>query len=192
MFEEGSFVPQTKLQNGKSYSIITDHLGTPFEAYDEVGKKAWECTLDIYGKVLTLRGDQTFIPFRYQGQYEDIETELYYNRFRYYSPDSGVYISQDPIGLIGGIALYSYVHDVNSWIDIFGLTGQRWMDASFKRANGSVYHVNVGRTLEDGTTVLKRERLAIEDVKAKGHDVSFEGYGKESDYRSKKSIICRI
>nr|WP_084470767.1 hypothetical protein [Cellulophaga geojensis] len=22
-----------------------------------------------------------------------------YNRFRYYSPDSGIYISQDPIGL---------------------------------------------------------------------------------------------
>ncbi|EFI16444.1 Rhs family protein [Bacteroidetes oral taxon 274 str. F0058] len=38
-------------------------------------------------------------PFRYQGQYEDSETELYYNRFRYYSPDEGMYISQDPIEL---------------------------------------------------------------------------------------------
>ena len=43
-----------------------------------------------------------FIPFRYQGQYEDIETGLYYNRFRYYSPESGTYISQDPIRLAGG------------------------------------------------------------------------------------------
>jgi RHS family protein len=40
-------------------------------------------------------------PFRYQGQYEDSETGLYYNRFRYYDPSTGAYISQDPIGLAG-------------------------------------------------------------------------------------------
>ncbi|WP_158978782.1 RHS repeat-associated core domain-containing protein [Cellulophaga sp. L1A9] len=60
-------------------------------------------------------------PFRYQGQYEDVETGLYYNRFRYYSPESGTYISQDPIGLEGGANFYSYVPDTNSWIDPFGL-----------------------------------------------------------------------
>ncbi|WP_262885492.1 RHS repeat-associated core domain-containing protein [Tenacibaculum maritimum] len=63
-------------------------------------------------------------PFRYQGQYEDVETGLYYNRFRYYSPDSGTYISKDPIGLLGNNPnLYAYVHDVNSWVDPFGLAG---------------------------------------------------------------------
>ena len=56
-----------------------------------------------------------FIPFRYQGQYEDIETGLTYNRFRYYSPETGSYISQDPIELLGGMALYGYVHDSNGW-----------------------------------------------------------------------------
>ncbi|TDH23956.1 RHS repeat-associated core domain-containing protein [Segetibacter sp. 3557_3] len=40
--------------------------------------------------------------FRDQGQYEDQETGLYYNRFRYYSPDEGIYLSQDPIRLAGG------------------------------------------------------------------------------------------
>jgi len=65
----------------------------------------------------------------------------------------------------------------------------RRMDASFKKTDGSVYHINVGRTLQDGETGIKRERLAIDDVKAKGHDVSFEGYGKESDYRSKKTKV---
>ena len=49
VFEEGSFVPMAKMQDGKSYSIVTDHLGTPCEAYDEAGKKVWECELDIYG-----------------------------------------------------------------------------------------------------------------------------------------------
>jgi RHS repeat-associated protein len=61
------------------------------------------------------------LPFRYQGQYEDAETGLYYNRFRYYSPDEGLYISQDPIGLAGGMSLYSYVSDPNRAIDELGL-----------------------------------------------------------------------
>ena len=61
-------------------------------------------------------------PFRYQGQYEDEETGLYYNRFRYYSADEGVYLSQDPIRLAGGMpTLYSYTHDSTSWVDQFGL-----------------------------------------------------------------------
>ena len=80
-----------------------------------------ERNLDIYGKIRT--GNSTLVPFLFQGQYFDEETDLCYNRFRYYSPDTGLYISQDPIGLAGGMALYSYVHDLNSWIDIFGLKG---------------------------------------------------------------------
>ncbi|WP_304442568.1 RHS repeat-associated core domain-containing protein [Tenacibaculum sp. Bg11-29] len=76
----------------------------------------------MYGKVR--RGDNKFIPFLYQGQYYDEETELAYNRFRYYSPDTGSYISQDPIGLAGGMPnMYAYTHDSNSWIDPLGLIG---------------------------------------------------------------------
>ena len=58
-------------------------------------------------------------PFRYQGQYEDVETGLYYNRFRYYSPEEGMYLSQDPIGLSGGKVLYGYVRDVNVGVDVW-------------------------------------------------------------------------
>ena len=66
--------------------------------------------------------DEYFIPFRYQGQYADIETELYYNRFRYYDPEIGQYITQDPIGLEGGNpTLYSYVSNPNWWVDPLGL-----------------------------------------------------------------------
>ena len=52
-------------------------------------------------EVLELREERCFIPFRFQGQYEDEETGLYYKRFRYYAPNTGNYISQDPIGLSG-------------------------------------------------------------------------------------------
>ena len=63
----------------------------------------------------------SFIPFKYQRQYEDIETGLYYNRFRYYDPKTGNYISQAPIKLLGGLSLYSYVENTNTFIDEFGL-----------------------------------------------------------------------
>lgn len=35
LFEEESFVPLALFQDGKAYSIATDHLGTPVEAYNE-------------------------------------------------------------------------------------------------------------------------------------------------------------
>ena len=65
--------------------------------------------MDIYGRVRKEYKHSSlgyevfpFIPFLYQGQYYDVEIKLAYNRFRYYSPESGMYISQDPIGLAGG------------------------------------------------------------------------------------------
>lgn len=73
--------------------------------------------------MLELRGERNFIPFSFQGQYEDGETGLYYNRYRYYDPSTGNYISQDPISIAGGLNVYAYVHDSNSWIDPLGLRG---------------------------------------------------------------------
>ncbi|WP_304363292.1 RHS repeat-associated core domain-containing protein [Porphyromonas macacae] len=120
LFEEGSFVPTAKIVGNKAYSIITDYLGTPTHAFDSKGDKIWERELDIYGK--TREGDSSFIPFLYQGQYFDAETGLCYNRFRYYSPDTGSYISQDPIGLAGNNPnIYAYVSDTNNRIDLFAL-----------------------------------------------------------------------
>ncbi|MGF7109826.1 RHS repeat-associated core domain-containing protein [Treponema pedis] len=69
-----------------------------------------------------MQAEKGFCCFLFQGQYLDIETELVYNYKRYYSQETGAYISQDPIGLAGkNPTLYSYVHDPNSWIDVFGL-----------------------------------------------------------------------
>ncbi|EBQ8734900.1 RHS repeat-associated core domain-containing protein [Salmonella enterica] len=42
--------------------------------------------------------------------------------FRYYAPECGRFVSQDPIGLAGGINLYQYAPNPLSWIDPLGLT----------------------------------------------------------------------
>ena len=97
------------LQDGHTYSIMTDHLGTPTEMYDENGEEVWYRRLDMNGKIIkeechrrTSYYKNVTVPFLFQGQYYDYETELAYNRFRYYSPNMGCYISQDPIRLAGG------------------------------------------------------------------------------------------
>jgi RHS repeat-associated protein len=51
----------------------------------------------------------TIINLRFAGQYYDAETGLHYNYYRYYDPQSGRYITSDPIGLEGGLNTYSYV-----------------------------------------------------------------------------------
>ncbi|QPQ30167.1 RHS repeat-associated core domain-containing protein [Lysinibacillus sp. JNUCC 51] len=106
-----------------NYSIISDYLGTPVEAFDEEGNRVWSAELDIYGRVNEFTGEKDFIPFRYQGQYDDKEVNLYYNRFRYYSPSEGIYTQQDPIGLEGNNpTLYGYIRDSNIEVDPLGLT----------------------------------------------------------------------
>ena len=44
-----------------------------------------------------------------------------YNRFRYYRPETGRYISEDPIKLLGGFNIFAYVGDTNAWVDLLGL-----------------------------------------------------------------------
>ena len=122
VYEEGSYVPVAKLQSGERYTIISDYMGRPVEAYDSYGTVVWQADYDIYGDLRNIKGIRDFIPFRQLGQYEDDETRLYYNRFRYYDPRIGNYVSQDPIRLMGNNpTLYGYVGDLNKWADLFGL-----------------------------------------------------------------------
>ncbi|WP_375563439.1 DUF6531 domain-containing protein (plasmid) [Bernardetia sp. OM2101] len=123
VFDEGSFVPSAKITAEDTYSIVSDYIGKPIAAYNGVGNLVWDVEYDIYGNIRSQsKGDKDFIPFRSQGQYEDVEVNLFYNRFRYYSADSGTYISQDPIRLLGNNPnIYAYVSDSNIWMDILGL-----------------------------------------------------------------------
>ena len=85
------FVPCGKIANGKHYSIIIDHLGTPIEAYNQEGELIWEREQDLYGNSRQGFAKENFrCPFKYQGQYYDSEVELCYNRFRYYYPETGI------------------------------------------------------------------------------------------------------
>jgi RHS repeat-associated protein len=122
VFEPESFAPLAKLTATDRYGIVTDHLGTPTAMLDEQGQTTWSADIGVFGELRNVVGDKAACPFRWPGQYEDEETGLYYNRFRYYDPEAGGYVSQDPIGLIGGLRPHKYAHDPVVWLDPLGLT----------------------------------------------------------------------
>ncbi|GAA4027343.1 hypothetical protein GCM10022409_09160 [Hymenobacter glaciei] len=121
LFEENSHALTAKLRANDNQSVVCDHLGTPMAMYDQHGNATWEAQFDAYGAIRQGKGQPQDCPFRYQGQYEDTETGLYYNRFRYYDPKAGTYISQDPLRLWGGGRLYAYVKNTQNWLDVLGL-----------------------------------------------------------------------
>ena len=125
-YSSGSLQEAKNEQSGE-WHFEYDKDGQLTEKYKGSGKW-WDTTrrrLDMNGKILEEEynrnapySEQIRIPFLFQGQYYDHETELAYNRFRYYSPELGRYISEDPIRFNSGtLALHSYVEDVNSWVD---------------------------------------------------------------------------
>ena len=110
--------------------MVTDHQGTPREIFSEGGQASWAGRLNTWGQMQFWRyrdgkaendPNYTECPFRFAGQYEDEESGLYYNRFRYYDRETGQYLSPDPIGLLGGLNPYGYVHCPTGWVDPFGL-----------------------------------------------------------------------
>ncbi|HHH6536972.1 TPA: RHS repeat-associated core domain-containing protein, partial [Escherichia coli] len=101
----------------------TDVNGAPEEMTDSDGKIVWETGYQVWGNTIQEK-DHGGVEqnLRYQGQYLDRETGLHYNLHRYYDPDVGRFMVTDPIGLLGGLNLYSYVPNPLSWIDPLGLS----------------------------------------------------------------------
>lgn len=88
-----------------------DQLGTPQRITDKSGAVVWSADYDASGKATVSVAPMTGVVsnLRYPGQYFDAETGLHYNTRRYYDPDTGRYITRDPIGFSGGPNLYAYV-----------------------------------------------------------------------------------
>ena len=161
LFEPESFTPLAKLAHGTYYPIFTDHIGTPLLMQTRSGYDVWEADTGVWGELRQTRGVPTACPFRFPGQYEDEETGLYYNRFRYYDPDAGAYITQDPIGLLGGLALYGYVQDPTTWVDPLGLSGI----GGCGDASGGGAKFIVG---PNGTAVHRSQAEMVESIQGAG------------------------
>lgn len=94
--------------------MITDYLGRPRQVRDgESNALVWQLSPTLFGGQVDKGLEKKTgyqLNVRFPGQFEDVETGLYYNHWRYYDKNTGRYISADPLGLAGGDNVYAYVN----------------------------------------------------------------------------------
>ncbi|MFJ6053282.1 RHS repeat-associated core domain-containing protein [Streptomyces sp. NPDC092307] len=97
----------TRTESGKTQAYLTDALGTVIGLADADGSIAARYAYDPYGTPAAT-GQPSSNPYTFTGREADAGTGLLYYRARYYDPETGRFISQDPIGQAGGPNLYEY------------------------------------------------------------------------------------
>ncbi len=100
--------PIVKLERTRAFAIHTDQLGVPRRMSDDAGQLVWDADYTPYGKAFVSL-EKNKLDLRLPGQYHDEETGTHYNYFRDYDPQTGRYITVDPIGLKGGTNFYAYL-----------------------------------------------------------------------------------
>ncbi|HGB9471546.1 TPA: RHS repeat-associated core domain-containing protein [Escherichia coli] len=111
-------------ESRKIWYYHTDLTGTVQEVTAADGTLVWAGYQAGFGENrgdISNSGAYFEQPLRLPGQYYDEETGLHYNLFRYYAPECGRFISQDPISIRGGLNLYRYAPNPLRWIDPWGL-----------------------------------------------------------------------
>ncbi|QBY27958.1 PAAR-like domain-containing protein [Citrobacter rodentium] len=122
IYEPGSFPPLARYEKGRLHYVITDITGRIQELLTEDGTIVWRGEQQLWGREEGRnRDDAPACRLRFPGQYEDEESGLYYNRFRYYDCEAGQYLCADPVGLAGGLNPYGYVNNPLKYIDPLGL-----------------------------------------------------------------------
>uniref|UniRef100_UPI003BEF4BDB type VI secretion system tip protein TssI/VgrG n=1 Tax=Burkholderia arboris TaxID=488730 RepID=UPI003BEF4BDB len=148
--------PLAKLESGRRYHYLNDHLGTPQELVDDERKVVWAADLEAYGRTTTEIANEIDNPIRFPGQYRDLESGLYYNRYRYYDPSVGRYINQDLIGLAGGLNKFRYADanpaSISDYLGLYtpGKDGVTGVDSdgvpSFDESNPRFHHYFVSNS----------------------------------------------
>ncbi|MFZ0061414.1 MAG: RHS repeat-associated core domain-containing protein, partial [Pyrinomonadaceae bacterium] len=92
--------------SGTTSDFLADHLGTTRALADASGALTSSISYDSYGNVSS---GSASTRYTYTGREVDPETGLMYYRARFYDPEQGRFISEDPVGLSGGINQFSYV-----------------------------------------------------------------------------------
>ncbi|EXB48552.1 RHS repeat-associated core domain protein [Acinetobacter sp. 1000160] len=108
---------------------------------------------------------------------KDQETGLHYNRYRYYSPYVGRFISKDPIGLLGGNNVYAYAPNPVGWIDPLGLNRN---PISFTDSRGTKLQVS-------GYTDLSH--LSDKQLKQLYHANNNSGFGLSGKDKQGNTIV---
>ncbi len=120
LFEDNdNLVPIGHKEEGRWVHYVNDVNGVPEEIVDGAGRPVGKLSRTPFGRT-SLAAGSVSTPFRLPGQQEDAETGLHYNRYRYYDPDTGRFISPDPQSINGNLNLYQFAPNPIGWSDPMG------------------------------------------------------------------------
>ena len=106
------------------YYVLTDANKNVCALVSESGEVAAKYDYTPFGKLINTFNNPNSAfrnPFLFSSEYHDEETGLVYYNYRYYNPELGRWMSQDPIGERGGFNPYGMVNNnpVGKW-DLLG------------------------------------------------------------------------
>ncbi|AFQ50591.1 RHS repeat-associated core domain-containing protein [Burkholderia cepacia] len=180
-------IPSMPALSGKRVFFFENDLNSaPVRMHDDCGRVTWETHYGPLGKAAGTEANLIKQPIRLQGQIFDWESGLAYNRHRYFDFGAGIFISQDPIGLDGGINPYQYAPNIFRWTDPTGLKKiprkrEEWV-------NGVRATIVVGsgtpQTYGSGTSGHAEQDALLDNIlDMEDQDVILKDI--EGDYRSK-------
>jgi RHS repeat-associated protein len=151
-------------ENGNYYFYLTDHLGSVRHVVDSSGAVKYSFAYTEFGSATgtsyLTQNDPSYLAalcqmMTFAGAYgvrnETANTGMLLMGQRWYSPDTGRFISQDPIGFTGGLNLFSYVgQNPTNYVDPSGLDE---VYAQFTNPFPGEYHTNIYVVQANGTTV---------------------------------------
>jgi RHS repeat-associated protein len=136
----------TRASDGKTFYYATELPGSVIGLVNSSNQLVNSYEYDPFG-VAVATSEQVAQPFRFAGRELDSETGLYYMRARYYDPQLGRFLSEDPIGLHGG--MNPFVFAANDPVDFLDPHGELfgWFEDLFDMFNETLGET-VGRFLD--------------------------------------------
>ncbi len=168
--------PLAELRSGTTSYYEADGLGSVTSLTSGAGAIADTYTYDSFGNVTASTGSVTN-RFQYTAREFDSESGLYYYRARYYDPNAGRFISEDPIGFRGSSNFYKYVaNNPTDLTDPTGLQPNKW--SLYHNCLQSCLHDTLNCNLRQFARDIKRTAIGgpIVGVGVCGTITAFEPY----------------
>lgn len=181
----------TRSDSSGNFTSLKDAIGSTIALVDAGGNIVTSYAYDPFGST-TASGTTNSNTSQYTGR-ENEGNGLYFYRARYYSPQLGRFISQDPMGFAGsGMDFYAYVSDDSiNFSDPFGLARGDFWDPRSYYTDGWTTLRDVGTAAEaftDAMTFGSASRLN----NALGADVAVDRCGIGHTLGTAAGIVTSI
>jgi RHS repeat-associated protein len=100
--------PYAMRADGLLKKYVLDGENNVTAVLDHGNNPAYSYKYDPWGNFWYTHGDLSLQPLQYRAREYDLDTGLLQNRARWYDPQLGRFLSEDPIGLAGGINPFAY------------------------------------------------------------------------------------